>query len=346
MKFVFPLILSALSCAAQEEWRKLAPIPEPLGVAAPFAGVSGNTLIVGGGANFPDKMPWEGGRKVWHDKVWILEAPEGKWREAGKLPRPLAYGVSVSVNSCMLCIGGSDAVRHYANVFAFEWKNGRLERNTTVPPPLPVPLANAAGAVDEDGVVYVACGSSEPGEKTASNRVFTAGFRWKVIEWRELPPLPAESRILPVAASRGNSFYLFGGAALEQQNGKTVRRYLRDAWRFTAAAGWKRLADMPKPCAAASSPAPVIGGQVLIAGGDDGSLVNFTPVEKHPGFPAAILRYDIAANTWTSSSGHPAPRATVPCVPWRGGFVFPSGEVRPGVRSPEVWTLSAAPDKK
>jgi N-acetylneuraminate epimerase len=179
MKYVIALSLSALPCAAQEHWRRLAPIPESRGVAAPFAGVSGNALIVAGGANFPDKMPWEGGKKVWRDAVWVLDGPDGKWRGAGKLPRPLAYGVSVSVNGCVLCIGGSDSERHYADVFAFEWKEGTLRQSKTLPPSLPIPLANAAGAVDRGEVVYIACGSSEPGEKTTSNRVFSTGFRRK-----------------------------------------------------------------------------------------------------------------------------------------------------------------------
>lgn len=349
MKFAVAASLLASSCLAQDGWRKLPSIPESRGLAAAFAGVSGETLIVAGGANFPDKMPWEGGKKVWHDRIWVLDTPAGTWMEAGRLQKPRAYGVSVSVNGCVLCAGGSDASGPCADVFALEWKNGKLERNATVPPALPLPLANAAGAVDANEVVYIACGSSGPGEGKASNRFFAAGYRRKILEWRELPPLPAEPRILPVAAAHGDSFYLFGGAALETKDGKTVRRYLQDAWRYSSSAGWQRLPDMPKPCAAAPSPAPVLTNagkvEVLIAGGDDGSLVNFTPVERHPGFPGAILRYDLTANTWSASGKVPAPRATAPCVSWRGEFVVPSGEVRPGVRSPEVWALRP-PDKK
>src|SRR6187549_1212241 len=89
--------LFAIPCPAQQ-WGKLPPLPEPLGVAAAFAGVSNGALIVAGGANFPDKMPWEGGKKVWNDRIWVLEKPDGQWREAGRLSRPLAYGVSLTVN--------------------------------------------------------------------------------------------------------------------------------------------------------------------------------------------------------------------------------------------------------
>lgn len=348
-------LISVPPCAAQE-WSKLPPLPDPIGVASPFAGVSNGALVVAGGANFPDKMPWDGGKKVWHDKVWVLEKPDGQWREAGKLPRPRAYGVSLSVNGTILCIGGSDAERHYADVLSWQWRDGKLALSDVTPGALPIPLANAAGAVDANQTIYVACGSTESGEKAASNRVFTAGFHGEVPKWRELPPLPAEPRILPVAAAHGETFYVCGGAALEPKDGKIVRRYLTDAWSYTPKAGWKRLADMPKPSVAAASPAPVVGAgkvgsgaalpsavsrsrlpRLYIISGDDGTLAGFNPPEKHPGFPGNILLYDIATNAWTVAGKAPAPRATLPCVEWNGVFVFPSGEVRPGVRSPEVW---------
>jgi N-acetylneuraminate epimerase len=337
--------LAVMGCAGAsraEHWQKLPPLPDPLGVAAPFAGMSNGALIVAGGANFPDKMPWDGGRKVWHDKVWVLEKPDGAWREAGKLPRSLAYGVSLTVNGTFFCIGGSDAERHHADVLSYEWRGGKLVRSDVTPGALPISLANAAGAVDANQTIYVACGSTEPGEKQASNRVFSAAFHGEVPRWRELPALPAVPRILPVAAADGEAFYLFGGAALEEKEGKTVRRHLTDAWRYTAKNGWKRLTDLPKPCVAAPSPAPVVGPgtaspQLYLIGGDDGSLAGFSPPEKHPGFPGTILRYDIATDKWSEAGKTPAPRATLPCVVWDKGFILPSGEVRPGVRSPEVW---------
>ena len=36
----------------------------------------------------------------------------------------------------------------------------------------------------------------------------------------------------------------------------------------------------------------------------------------------------------------PATQVTVPAVAWRGRHVIPNGEIRPGVRTPEVWSLS------
>ena len=44
-----------------------------VGLAGTFAGTHNKALIVAGGANFPDLPPWEGGKKVWWDDVFILE---------------------------------------------------------------------------------------------------------------------------------------------------------------------------------------------------------------------------------------------------------------------------------
>ena len=181
--------------AGDASWSRLAPLPDPLGVASPFTGVSGGALLVAGGANFPDKMPWEGGKKVWHDRVWVLEQPGATWKEAGALPRPLAYGVSVTLKNKLFCLGGSDASRHHASVFTLEWKNGKLTAISEAP--LPLPLALAAGAVDDNDTIYLACGSTDPGEQQASNRVFRLPSSDPSPAWQELPPLPAEPRILP-----------------------------------------------------------------------------------------------------------------------------------------------------
>lgn len=105
------------SAARADGWRQLADIPDPPGVAAPFAGVSGGALLVAGGANFRSGFPWQGRKKAWHERVWGLDAPDAIWREAGKLPRPLGGGVSVTCGDGRIRGGGSDHERHFADAF-------------------------------------------------------------------------------------------------------------------------------------------------------------------------------------------------------------------------------------
>ena len=142
-----------------------------------------------------------------------------------------------------------------------------------------------------------------------------------------------------MAAVLNDSFYIAGGAALESTNGKSSRVYLHDAWRYQLVKGWQRMADLPKPAVAAPTPAPAWDQKFYIFGGDDGSLVGFQPVQQHPGFPKSVLTYDARSNIWNLADGLPVSRAVLPTVFWRGRWVLPNGEARPGVRSPEVWSV-------
>ena len=322
---------------ASARWSQLAPLPNPLGVAAPFAGVSGNSLLVAGGANFPDGLPWEGGKKVWHDTVYRLDAPTGSWSIAGKLQRPLAYGVSVTTPDGLICIGGSDATRHYPGAFRLFLRGDSLRVEPL--PPLPKSLANAAGALVGQQILLCG-GSTEPGERSASNQLWSLDLSHLTAGWRELPALPAEPRFLATAASDGRDFYLFGGVALTKRDDNFARVYLKDAWRFRASTGWQRLVDLPRPLAAAPSPAPVIGNEIALLPGDDGSLAGFQPVSKHPGVPRRSLIYDIQLKQWRDGGKVPFALVTTPCVRWQQRLVVPGGEVRPGVRSPNIWSIA------
>lgn len=335
------ILLTTLSLQGAHalDWGKLPKLPNERGVAAPFAGVSGGSLIVAGGANFPDKMPWDGGKKQWLDEIWALNSADGKWQLAGKLPRPLAYGVSVTTPDGVICVGGSDSTKHYADAFRIVWS----AKGITIEhlPPLPIPLANASGAMVAN-ILHVACGSETPGEATASARCFQLDFSASPLAWKESPAFPGPARFLATAASDNKAFYLFGGACLQPaEQGAPTRIYLKDAWKFTLNEGWKQLVDLLKPNVAAPSPAPWIDGKFWLAGGDDGSRVGFKPLAEHPGFPKECHAFDPLKNEWSLTPNHPAPRATVPTVEWLGRYVIPSGEARPGVRSAEIWTLSS-----
>src|SRR4051812_31057183 len=151
------LLCSGLSTMPAQEirWSNLPSIPDREGFAYPFAGVSNDALIVAGGANFPDKRPWEGGTKRWYDSVFVLERPDGQWKQAGKLPRPIGYGVSITTADGILCLGGCDQDRHYADCFQMRWTGNDVK--FTPLPALPKPCANSCGALINN-VVYVAGG--------------------------------------------------------------------------------------------------------------------------------------------------------------------------------------------
>ena len=324
-----------LLAADSTEWSHLPSLPDKEGFASMFAGVSGGALLAAGGANFPDKRPWEGGKKVWYDTVFVLEKPEGEWKVAGKLPRPLGYGVSGTHGSGVVCVGGSDAEGHRAECFRLEWRGGKLEANPL--PPLPRPIANMSGALLGD-TLYVAGGLEKPDSTRALKTFFALNLAANPPAWRELEPWPGPARMLAVAAAQDGSFFLVSGTDLSTgPDGKPVRAYLRDGYRYTPGQGWKRIADLPRAAVAAPSPAPTLGQtRFLVLSGDDASQLTTSPTE-HKGFPKSALAYDTRADLWMETTPAPAARVTVPTAQWNGAWLVISGEQRPGVRSPEVW---------
>ena len=152
--------------------------------------------------------------------------------------------------------------------------------------------------------------------------------------------------MLSVAASFKGTFVLMGGVDLKKADDHQVERvYLNDTYRYRLGDGWERLPDLPRPVTAAPSPAPTDDSGIYVLGGDDGSQLGVEP-NNHRGFNTTILRFDFEANQWREHGTVPAPRVTVPCVPWhdthvgKKAWVIPSGEKQPGIRSPMVWLMT------
>ena len=330
----------AAPVVAPEElnWTRFPSIPDPVGFAGSFAGVSGGALLVAGGANFPGARPWEGGEKVWHDWIFVLPKPFGKWQIAGHLPHKLAYGVSITTTEGILCVGGCNSQRCFSDVCLMRWRNGHAEcRNL---PALPQPTANACGAL-VGHKVYIAGGQSKLDATEATAKFWMLDLKHVNRGWEELEPWPGPARILAVAGVYRGDFFLFSGAELHSgPNGKAARQYLTDAYRFTPGKGWKVLSALPRAAVAAPSPAIVRNRELLVVSGDDGELVNFEPKAKHPGFPRDVLAYTPRDDSWRRMGEPALSRATAPVVQWHDWWVIVNGEVRPGERTPEVWGLN------
>lgn len=327
------LLLVVTGSASASEWEKLPSLPDKEGFAGPFAGVSNGAMVVAGGANFPDRRPWEGGKKVWYDTVFVLDKPEGKWQVAGKLPRPLGYGVSVSHGDGVVCVGGSDAEKHHAEAIRLDWIDGKL--HVTELPALPKSVANACGALVSDTLFVI--GGQEKPDSVALKSGWRIDLSAKQPRWTEIDPLPCGGRMLAMAAGFDGALWVAGGAELvEGKGGKLEREFRKDAYRFDLTSGWKRVADLPTALAAAPSPCPTDATGFFVLGGDDEKRFYSVP-EKHPGFNTAVLHYNAKTDKWTAAGEWATPRAVVPVVRWADRWVIPSGEVRAGVRSPDVW---------
>jgi N-acetylneuraminate epimerase len=335
------LAVSASSSAGTIVTKMLPPVPNAIGYAGAFTGVIGNQLLAGGGANFPDGvMPWKGGKKVWHDTLYTLDlsAPEAGWKLIGRLPRPNGYGVSLTTREGIIMIGGGDEIRHFSEVWLLTLAADGKPFFRKLPE-LPSGLAQMSGALV--GRRIHLCGGIEKADATqATNAQWMLDLDALEKGWELLPALPAAGRILATAAVLDNTFYFMAGCSLASDAaGKPVRTLLRDAWKFSEGR-WTRLADLPHVLVASGSPAPVAGNSIFLVSGDDGSQAGLASPENHKGFSKEVLCYDAGKDRWASIWELTVPPpVTVTVTPWKSEFIFFNGEVKPGVRTPQVFSF-------
>ncbi|GAG76010.1 unnamed protein product [marine sediment metagenome] len=155
---------SAFGSESLLKWTELPPLPPApgqevqVGLAGAFAGVHNDVLILAGGANFPDSPPWEGGQKVWHDDIYVLQRDkEGNYHwltnATLKLPMALAYGVSITTDKGIIIIGGCDAEHCYNNVFRLQWDATERSIDIKSLPSLPCPGPSSDDACDGQGML-------------------------------------------------------------------------------------------------------------------------------------------------------------------------------------------------
>ena len=104
------------------------------GVAGAFAGSSNDAVLLAGGANFPGStvayekgknFAHEGLTKTWRDEIYAYV--DGKWQQAGKLPLPLGYGVTIQNSEELYLIGGETTGGKPTNqVITLSFENNKL----------------------------------------------------------------------------------------------------------------------------------------------------------------------------------------------------------------------------
>ena len=349
-------VLSAQSDPSREflQYDQMPDLPDALGVAGPFVGVDNDALIVAGGANFPVPI-WEND-KQWRDNIYVLQktnendATKYQWLNGGRLPRPIAYGASVSTEHGIVCIGGNDSEQTYDDVFLMQWDPTTKQIGIEPLPPLPEPCAFTTAACIGD-TVYVASGQSGAGLETATNNFWAldmsdyANSEGKdQLAWKILPACPGPSRILSVTVAQHNGttdcIYVMSGR--RQDSGGNVE-LLKDVWEFNPNAQreqnpWRQREDVPH-CIMAG-PAVAIGqSHIFVLGGDDGEHFGLADELKdtHPGFFKNALAYHTITDTWITAGPLPANHVTTTAVKWDDVIVIATGEIRPRLRSPKIY---------
>lgn len=373
------MIMTTLSAAAALCVPELVPCPippipsAPTGLSGTFAGSHNGALIVAGGTNFPEAPPWRGGKKIWHNDIYVLTKNADhsyRWiKKKQKLSRPAAYGVSISLPQGVLCIGGCDADRSFKEVFLLRWNPDLQNIEIIEYPSLPEPLAYATGAVV--GRKICIAGGIDSGKDTGpAHSFYILDTRHPEQGWQKKTSWPGSPRMLAMSAGlsgQNSGFFLFGGCVLGE-NGLT--EFLQDACRYDLSEDrWHPLPDLPGPLAGGTALASA-SEYVFIFGGDEGSLARerqriamqiaelgkvnqMGPVarlekeliecfEKHPGFRNEILAFNPASCEWETQTVETPIPVTTTAVWFDGKITIPGGETRPGLRTPEIraWTLN------
>lgn len=295
------------------------------GLAGVFAGYVQGSLVVAGGANFPEALPSDGGTKRWYSDIYTY-SKDGGWQFfPAALPADVAYGVSVTLPQGVLCIGGCDAASCTSEVFLLSLEKGKPV--VTAWPSLPVPLANAAGC-QVDGRIYVAGGNESMREAKASNRFFVLDSSNPQSGWRELPGWPGPARGYAVCASQSNGmdncFYLFSG---RDYDGDQPWRVLQDGYCYNPRLKtWTKLDNQ----------FPVMAGTAASFGTNH--ILFFGGKSADPGVCDNALRlYHTVTNALSEVEVDKKevlfPVTTVALSDGRNIAII-SGEIEPGVRTP------------
>ncbi len=336
-------LLPAQTAATKMKWNVLTPIPDTMGFAGAYIATTDDFLLVMGGANFPDgRAPWDGGKKTWTNKIFALTDKQGNWTSLGHLPIPMGYGAVTSFQNSIFIAGGSNEEGHLSSAFKLTWQENRWHIEDL--PKLPFQLANCS-SVRIGSLWYIVGGIKFPDSPTAESVCWRMDLTATDKGWEVCPPIPGEGRMLPVVAEGKGNLVVLSGVSL--QDGK--RQYLQDAYVLDDNMRWSRIADLPESVAAAPSPAwfDCKSNNLFVFGGDNGVLANQDLKHNHPGFSNRILTYDFGMDLWHYSADkiiisekQQHEKTWVPVTTgtayWAGGIILPSGEIRPGIRTPQV----------
>jgi len=340
------------------EWRLLPPLPDPIGVAGPFVGAHEGAIVVAGGANFAaaDAADLWDVPKQYHAVASVLTREAGTtdnlaWRTGFALEQPVAYGASASTPAGIVCAGGEDGRQAVADAFMLTWDSDAEKLARTPLPPLPAP-STAGGAAVVGSQVYVIAGQEGLGLDSATDRLWRldlTALGAAGLAWEPLPPVPGGPRAFAMVAAVADRLFVIGGR--RQQPGTTDLagvEPLADCHEFSPqrfvqdpATAWRRRADLPAPLMAGTA-AAFGPSQLVVLAAADGELLEQLAADpefakRHPGFPKRAWAYDTGADRWTSAGATPACPVTTPAVAFDGGVVLASGELRPRVRTREVW---------
>jgi cyclically-permuted mutarotase family protein len=261
------------------KWGHLPDIPDTLGLAGAFVGKQKSTIVFAGGANFPDKPPWKGGKKVFYNGIYILTPNSSGYHwysnQKLKLPHPLAYGVTVSTKKGIILIGGTNGKQVYKTVLRIHWDSGHNSIHIEHLPDLPMPLAFMSGA-KLNHKIFIAGGQTSTESTSATKAFYQLDLNNLSNSWTKLPSWPGPKRVLSVAGAQYYNhhlnFFLFSGRNFKPDGSVEL---LNDAYRYNPVnQKWTKLTpikiDGQEHCIMGAPSIALGDSLIMVFGGDPG----------------------------------------------------------------------------
>lgn len=339
-----------------------------MGVAGPVTGILQNHLVVAGGANFPEAMPWKGGAKKYHNTIFVYKESEGKWmlyQQHQTLQASVAYAAVCNTPDGILYAGGENAEGISNKTWFLQWNQQQQKVLIKSYPDLPVPLTNSS-AVCINNRVYLLGG--ETGNATSMAFYFLDLAQMEK-GWQSLGNIPQPlSHLVLTSINNTNTtaLYIMGG---RQKNPSGVSSFSNKTYRYHIQNNsWETLADMPYSLSAGTG-VGLKNDQIVLFGGDRGIVFNQVEnllvaiasekdperkqeliqqknqlQENHPGFSKEMLAYDVNTNRWSQIGKltQEIPVTTTAFI-WNSIVYIPSGEIKAGVRSRSILQIKNHP---
>lgn len=325
------------------------------GISALYAGTIDEQLVIAGGCNFPDIPVADGGKKVFYNEVYATPLTDDTlfhWRRVGSLPNASAYGVTISTQNGLICVGGTTATHSLSDVILLSLQQDALKVDTL--PSLPVTIDNMSGALLNHSIYIV--GGNVNGQP--SSNVYLLDLSDLSKGWQQEASVPGDPRVQPICVAQSGKLYVWGGFAPAVEGEEASLS--TDGYRYDPKTKeWEKVAT---PVDEEGNPVS-LGGGVGIAYGDDAILcaggVNKDiflkalqgiykgkeylshPVEWYR-FNDRLLMYNLTEDRWICLGKYPqGARAGAAMVSNGRYYYIINGELKPGIRTNEINRLKS-----
>ena len=326
-----------------------------MGLSGVVLGVVGDQIIIAGGNNFPEGLPWEGGIKKYYKRVIVYNNQKDTLLNTFtfNLPANVAYAAVAQLKDGIFYAGGENENGPLSSAYLIK-KSKSQSFEIIELPSLPIAISNAV-AVATENAVYVLGGANKEG---ISNKVWKLALNNIKKGWTVQASMP-QPTAFAAAAIANEHIYIMGGRCKEA-NG--ISKIYKEVYAFDIENNlWEQKASLPETVSAACALA-IDNNKILFIGGD--KIVVFHEVEMlaakiaattdttikkeltvvknnlqktHPGFSKDVLAYDASLNKWSpyAQLGFTAP-VTTNAFLFNHKIILPVGEIKPGIRTPYI----------